>query len=633
MALHWRVRPLGMFKKNISISSTHQLSGKDGKELRRSVLKAFPGLDEEQLGALLPGKGGLVQTKLSNRCLLYSLDGGNPLFFDPDGRGNLLPTVYALAVAPQLLPTLHTWSEVSGKVLGGADLFLQGVLAPAGGLPDFLAGSARSLSVPGQPIPFAVGKMALSKAEAVREGMKGRGWTLLHAYGDLLWQMGDKALPNEGFTASRILPVVPVEGEAAAEGGAAAAAAADGEQGAAAAAADQLGGLQLAEGSSAAAAQGRDAAAAAGEAAAGAAGPGPGPAGGGATLDMDAILEAAVLAGLHSLKSADLPIQTGDFYTKHMIPAKPEGVMYDMKQSKYKKLGKLLDKFSKDGVITQKVVRKQDCITAVNRSHPAYTGFSGMPGASSAAGAGNGAASSSGRGGGGGGGGSKVQIEYCFRAPSSLRPVFGEAALRDKERLYSEGEVCEALAGYAAAQGLAAPDGRSIRLDRLLHGSLFNKKEAEQEGSAVAPAELQKRLLAKLQLHHRLKRPSEQGVVEVVRKGQVKPVAIGTERRFGRNITVVSHVESFALAADEMAGVFSRKFQTSCSVSKLPGKEEKDHEIMMQARAQLACLDSMRCLCVVPGDWAGLGDLLKQVAAFLTEQYGIPPSLLDIKKK
>lgn len=127
-----------MFKKNISISSTHQLSGKDGKELRRSVLKvdirpapaqstraspallpaaahrcltnataltfstpcaclqAFPGLDEEQLGALLPGKGGLVQTKLSNRCLLYSLDGGNPLFFDPDGRGNLLPTVGAL---------------------------------------------------------------------------------------------------------------------------------------------------------------------------------------------------------------------------------------------------------------------------------------------------------------------------------------------------------------------------------------------------------------------------------------------------------------------------------------------------------------------------------------------------------
>ena len=334
-----------MFKKNISVSSTHQLSGKDGKELRKSVLKvraaaqlscsllfacaalccqppwssicchappclhpamaaisadtcncpagalpalppcpqAFPAVGEEQLAALLPGKSGLVQTKLSNRCVVYSAEGGNPLFFDPDGRGGLLPTVrptarrnrlracweawgeplatpcchrgaavdrrlaaptcrpwaaalldtsppldaplppaspeqvYALAVLPQLLPQLHTWSEVSGKVLGGADLFLQGVLVPEvggtqrseqhragwgacrqrwqgaawrrchassaaagvckglllpaarcpgcaptfpcaalqGGLPDFLAGSPRSLCVPGNPIPFA----------------------------------------------------------------------------------------------------------------------------------------------------------------------------------------------------------------------------------------------------------------------------------------------------------------------------------------------------------------------------------------------------------------------------------------------------------------------------------------------
>jgi translation initiation factor 2D len=68
--------------------------------------------------------------------------------------------VYALAVLPGLLPSLHTWSEVSGKVLGGADLFLQGVLAPPGGggsLPDFLANSPRSLAVPGNPVPFAGG--------------------------------------------------------------------------------------------------------------------------------------------------------------------------------------------------------------------------------------------------------------------------------------------------------------------------------------------------------------------------------------------------------------------------------------------------------------------------------------------
>jgi hypothetical protein len=45
-------------------------------------------------------------------------------------------------------------------------------------------------------------------------------------------------------------------------------------------------------------------------------------------------------------------------------------VVFDFKQSSYKKLGKLLDKFEKDKVLTQKVIRKQDNISAINRSHP-----------------------------------------------------------------------------------------------------------------------------------------------------------------------------------------------------------------------------------------------------------------------
>ena len=67
-------------------------------------------------------------------------------------------------------------------------LLHQGVLPPPGGgpIPDFLAGSLRTLVVPGNPIPFAIGRMAVSKAEADREGMKGRGLTLLHVYGEHL---------------------------------------------------------------------------------------------------------------------------------------------------------------------------------------------------------------------------------------------------------------------------------------------------------------------------------------------------------------------------------------------------------------------------------------------------------------
>lgn len=73
--------------------------------------------------------------------------------------------------------------------------------------------------------------------------------------------------------------------------------------------------------------------------------------------------------------------------------------------------------------------------------------------------------------------------------------------------------------------GLAAPGGRTIRLDRLLHGSLFNKKEAEGEGSEVPEAALRKRLLDKLQLHHRLVRPSDQvrESLPAVARGRVRP--------------------------------------------------------------------------------------------------------------
>ena len=45
----------------------------------------------------------------------------------------------------------------------------------------------------------------------------------------------------------------------------------------------------------------------------------------GGALDMDSLLELAVLQGLHSLRTAELPIQSSDFYTRHMIPCRPDG--------------------------------------------------------------------------------------------------------------------------------------------------------------------------------------------------------------------------------------------------------------------------------------------------------------------
>jgi len=90
------------------------------------------------------------------------------------------------------------------QVLGGADLFLQGFIVPAGGLGDFSEGDVRALSVPGNPYPFAVGVMEVGSEEIAQKGLKGKGLKILHSFGDLLWALGDKSSPGPSFTSSRI---------------------------------------------------------------------------------------------------------------------------------------------------------------------------------------------------------------------------------------------------------------------------------------------------------------------------------------------------------------------------------------------------------------------------------------------
>lgn len=58
------------------------------------------------------------------------------------------------------------------QVLGGADLFLQGFIAPAGGLPSFRAADSAAIVVPGNQFPLAVGVMECDTVQARAAGMK-----------------------------------------------------------------------------------------------------------------------------------------------------------------------------------------------------------------------------------------------------------------------------------------------------------------------------------------------------------------------------------------------------------------------------------------------------------------------------
>ena len=89
----------------------------DVKTLRRDVKITFPDLSEDDLDQLLPAKTEVQLLKLKNKATAYTCGSADPLFFDPEGRGDLLvPTVYALWRCPHMLDKLHTYSEVSPKV-------------------------------------------------------------------------------------------------------------------------------------------------------------------------------------------------------------------------------------------------------------------------------------------------------------------------------------------------------------------------------------------------------------------------------------------------------------------------------------------------------------------------------------
>ena len=164
-----------------------------------------------------------------------------------------------------------------------------------------------------------------------------------------------------------------------------------------------------------------------------------------------------------------------------------------------------------------------------------------------------------------------THVYVPLRAPSSLRPIFGSSAEADRDALYSETQVHQALQRYQEQQQLSAT-GSCIKLDRwaaqrlqirrpqkymmhafaqptlksrghhaqakllcavsrsasecmLLHdcnqhtaheadpcrlliGGLFNKKEDMKEGDVHPFDDTLRRLLSKLQVYHTISRPT-----------------------------------------------------------------------------------------------------------------------------
>lgn len=606
-----------MFKKAVEAKPQQRLSGADRKKLRRTVKDRFPNASDAHLDTLLPPKVEITVSKYPNRILVYGLEGGDPLFFDSDGRGTYIyPTVYALWKVPELLPSfVLKGGEVSRFVIGGADLMFPGIKIPADGLPSFSTGEPWAVKVPGNPAPIAVGSTTVSGTEALKANLRGKALRITHSYRDALWESSETPhVPNAGFLEDVVFedPALfsackasdPCEGDIASDQGTAVRNEEfagldylkDDQSARNPASTDvfdvkdeenetlskETGDLKVSD-----------------------------------TLDesnvedyhmlsveeVDALLDKCLLQALHtSVKEKDFPLPGSTLWSTHVLPCRPSGVTLDIKKSSYKKLSKWLQSKASTGLISVKEDKhkKEVMLFSVNRSHPDYESFKPEKSKTDKSPQPNETPVGEGQ-------SDKIfEVVEVFKPSTHVNCIFASVGA-DTASLFTASEASQIVFQYVEKENLVKPTDRSmVILDATLCDALF--KGAIKKGSSY-PTEVHKKdigsiFISRMQAHHRVTRGGE----TVVRKGALKTIHLMTERRQGnKKVTKASGLESFLLDPQALASELQKKFACSTTVSELPGK--KGYEVLIQ------------------------GGVIDDVAKHLIEQYSIPKRFIEVLDK
>ncbi|MCL7035421.1 hypothetical protein MKW94_006807, partial [Papaver nudicaule] len=572
-----------MFKKASEAKALQRLSGADRKKLKRTAKERFPQVTDADIDLILPPKTEITVAKFPNRALVYGIEGGFPMLFDIDGRGNeIFPTVFALWKVPDLLPAFTLkGGEVSRFILGGADLMFPGISIPEEGMPSFLSGKPWAVKVPGNPAPIAVGVTTMSSTEALKAGLRGKALRITHYYRDSLWESAEgHCVPNAGFFED------VVYGDPACSSGSqgsdsiedfgnvhgdqtygygvggdievndikleqdpGASNQADIKNETAEQITTNMSGLRVAENVSAEESNAeKDQQALSSE-------------------EVDALLDKCLLQALHTtVKEKDLPMPGSTLWSNHVLPCRPTGVTLDIKKSSHKKLSKWLQSKSSMGLISSKEDKhkKEVMLLAVNRKHSDYTSFKPekpqpeMVAHNSVSSASEGQQQRP-----------TLEVVEIYKSSVHVNPILGALGV-DTGKYFSASEATDIVSSYVENQNLVKPTNKAIVvLDATLCDALF--KGTIKKGSTY-PTEIHKKdlgaaFLSRMQPHHRVTRGSE----SAVRKGALKTVQIVTERRQGnKKVTRVSGLESFLVDAEVLASELQKKFACSTTVAELP---------------------------------------------------------------
>ncbi|XP_017915582.1 PREDICTED: eukaryotic translation initiation factor 2D isoform X1 [Capra hircus] len=544
-----------MFAKAFRVKSNTAIKGSDRRKLRADVAAVFPTLGTDQVSELVPGKEELNIVKLyahRGDAVTVYVSGGNPILFELEK--NLYPTVYTLWSYPDLLPTFTTWPLVLEKLVGGADLMLPGLVVPPAGLPQVQKGDLCAVALVGNRAPVAVGVAAMSTAEMLASGLKGRGFCVLHSYQDHLWRSGDKSSPPS-IAPLALDPPDLSEGKGCVK----ADTALQGDM-------RQLT-LEEEEEEEEEEVQRRCE-----EKSPSAAMEDPGP--GGLHADptdsktlqeqMDELLQRCFLQALKCcVRKADLPLLTSTLLGSHMFSCCPEGRQLDIKKSSYRKLSKFLQHMQQEQIIqVQELSRGVESIVAVDWKHPRITSFV-IPEPSPT--------SQTIQEGSRGQPYHPPDIKPLYCVPASMTLLFQESGHK-KGSVLEGSEVRTVVINYAKKNDLVDADNKNlVKLDPILCDCVLEKDE--QHAVMKLPWDsLLSRCLEKLQPAYQVTFPGQE---PIVKKGRICPIDITlAQRASNKKVTVVRNLEAYGLDPRSVAATLQQRCQASTTVSPAPGLKD-----------------------------------------------------------
>uniref|UniRef100_A0A8I4A2E0 Eukaryotic translation initiation factor 2D n=1 Tax=Callithrix jacchus TaxID=9483 RepID=A0A8I4A2E0_CALJA len=508
-----------MFAKAFRVKSNTAIKGSDRRKLRADVTTAFPTLGTDQVSELVPGKEDLNIVKLyahKGDAVTVYVSGGNPILFELEK--NLYPTVYTLWSYPDLLPTFTTWPPVLEKLVGGADLMLPGLVMPPAGLPQIQKGDLCAISLVGNRAPVAIGVAAMSTAEMLTSGLKGRGFSVLHTYQDHLWRSGNKSsLPSIAPLALNSADVCEEKGAVQVDStlrGDMRHMTLEGEE--------ENGEVhQVCEEKS-----------------------------------LSEASEDTSIGGLNQ-DSTD-----GKTLQEQMDELLQRCFLHALK-CRVKKLSKFLQQMQQEQIIQVKELSKGvESIVAVDWKHPRITSFV-MPEPSPTSQTIQ--------------EGSREQpyhppdIKPLYCVPASMTLLFQESG--HKKGSFLEGsEVRSIIINYAKKNDLVDTDNKNlVKLDPVLCDCILEKNE--QHTVMKLPWDsLLARCLEKLQPAYQVTFP---GQGPVVKKGKICPIDITlAQRASNKKVTVVRNLEAYGLDPYSVAAILQQRCQASTTVTPSPGAKD-----------------------------------------------------------